>query len=355
VREPNPQLRADCPLAVVEARVLFPTEIVCQRGFSSLARLGNGEILFAFRQGSGSKRSNNGVVMVSRSNDNGQTWHEPIPFFAQPGCDCLLMGGLASLPGDVTRIILGRVKLDFSLGGPEPLSDWYVCASDSRDGGQSWSEPGPEIRLFPCWTELYGTSNPHPLSDGRLLWACMGTLGRDSGWQAGVTFTSARGDDYSAPVIIAEAPDRNFADLDAVRRDDGNFLAVIREMNTKMSVSSLSDDEGATWNPVKMTGFRGANIKLIKLRSGAIACFYRDEDPLHAGVSCSVSHDGGENWEFCAQLYSAGPDLSDIPGSPCGYPDVIPLGENRLLCIFHTYPDARGSVDLHQVWLEDRS
>jgi hypothetical protein len=265
------------------------------------------------------------------------------------------MGGLARLSDDLIRLIVGRIKLDFALGGLEPISDWYVCALESRDGGRTWSDPGPEIRLFPCWTELYGTSNPHPLPDGRYLWACMGTLGRDTGWRAGVTFTGPRGDDFAPPTIIAAAPDRDFADLDVVRLADGRFFAVIREFVTKESVSSHSRDGGRTWSPIRPTGFKGANIKLHRLRSGALLCVYRDEDPARPGVSCSVSDDSGETWRFVGQLYVAGADTTDTPGSPCGYPDIVSVGDDRLLCVLHTYPDADGHVDLHLLRLVDRS
>jgi hypothetical protein len=352
---PNHRLLADSPIEVVAARTLFRTTAVRQHNVGSLVRLATGCILLAFRAGTGPVRRNDGVVMVTHSDDDGETWADPAPLYAQPGWDCLSMGGLARLSDDLIRLIVGRIKLDFALGGPEPISDWYVCALDSRDGGRTWSEPGPEIRLFPCWTELYGTSNPHLLPDGRFLWACMGTLGRDTGWQAGVAFTGPRGDDFSPPTIFAAAPNRDFADLDVVRLADGHFLAVVREFVTKDSVSAHSHDDGRTWSPIRPTGFKAANIKLQRLRSGALLCVYRDEDPARPGVSCSVSDDGGETWRFCGQLYVAGADTTDAPGSPCGYPDIVSLDHDRLLCTLHTYPDPDGHVDLHLFQLADRS
>jgi hypothetical protein len=355
LEEPRPGLLPGSPIEVSDARILFPTTAVRQRNVGSFARLDNGRLLLAFRSGTGPVRRNDGAVMLTHSDDAGQTWADPLPLFAYPGWDGLLMGGLTRFSDDLIHLVIGRVKLDFTLGGPEPLSDWYICAIDSRDGGQTWSEPGPEIRLFPCWTELYGTSNPHPLPDGRYLWACMGTLGRDAGWQAGVTFTDARGEHFEPPVIIAAAPDRNYADLDVVRLADGRFLAVIRELDVLDSVSAHSSDEGKTWSAIRPTGFKGANIKLHRLRSGAILCAYRDEDPERPGVSCSVSDDGGETWRFAGQLYAAGPDTTRVPGCPCGYPDIVPLGDDQLLCVLHTYPDAGGRVDLHLLRLVDRS
>jgi hypothetical protein len=355
VGAPNPRLLVGSPIEVVATRSLFRTSAIRHRNFGSLARLDSGRILLAFRLGRGPVRGNDGVIMVTHSDDDGESWAEPSPRYAQPGWDCLLMGGLARLTDDLIRLIVGRIKIDFALGGPEPASDWYVCAIESRDGGRSWSAPGPEIRLFPCWTELYGTSNPHPLADGRFLWACMGTLDRDAGWQAGVTFTGPSGSDFAPPTIFAAAPDRDFADLDVVRLDDGRFLAVVREFVTRESVSALSRDDGATWSPSRPTGFKGANIKLHRLASGGILCAYRDEDPARPGISCNLSEDGGESWRFVGQLYDGRADAPGSPGSLCGCPDIIALGDGTLLCVLNTYPDAEGRVDLHLLRLLDRS
>ncbi|MEZ4497321.1 MAG: hypothetical protein R2845_11190 [Thermomicrobiales bacterium] len=91
--------------------------------------------------------------------------------------------------------------------------------------------PGPDSGLKSIcsgWTELYGASNPHPVSGGHLF-ALMGTLGRDTGWHAGVSFSPDCGDSFAPPVIIAQADDRDYSDIDVIRLADGRFLAVIRE------------------------------------------------------------------------------------------------------------------------------
>ena len=174
-------------------------------------------------------------------------------------------------------------------------------------------------------------------------------------WQSGVFWTDADGRDLSPVTLIAAAPDRNFADTDLVRLPDGRFLAVIREMVTRRSHQAWSADEGRTWTPVRETGFRGSNHKLFRLRSGAVVCAYRDEDPAFRGVSVSVTDDGGETWQFAGQLYAGGPNARHVPGSVCGYPDVTALPDGRLAAVLHTYPDDDGRVDLHFLVLRDKS
>jgi len=251
----------------------------------------------------------------------------------------------------------------------DPFNPWHLVASDtnyvrgdstcgsyfSLDGGRTWSDVGPEISLFPTWTEMYGASNPHRLSDGRLLWAVIGTVGRDVEWQSGVTFSDANGDGFTSPVLIGAAADRNFADTDLVRLRDGRFLAVMREMITRQSHQSWSSDEGRTWTPIRPTGFRGSNTKLFPLRSGAVLCAYRDEDPARRGVSLSLTEDGGETWRFAGQLYAAPADARHLPGSVCGYPDIVSLGSGEIAAVVHSYPGPDGRMSIQFLRLRDRS
>jgi hypothetical protein len=352
---PSPRLLPDAPLEVESAHVLFDGPSIRRRGFPSIVRLPTGRLLLAFEAGTGPEPRDDAAVLISWSDDDGTTWDEPFPVFANPGWQSLPMGGLAHLGGERVRLIVGRIKSDPTLPGDEPITDWFTGAIDSTDGGRTWSEIGDEIRLFPCWTEPYGASNPHRLSDGRLLWATIGTVGRDVEWQSGVFWTGPDGRDLSPVTLIAASPDRNFADTDLVRLPDGRFLAVIREMVTRRSHQAWSSDEGRSWTAIRETGFRGSNHKLFALRSGSVACAYRDEDPALRGVSLSVTDDGGETWRFAGQLYAAGPNARHVPGSVCGYPDVTALPDGRLAAVLHTYPDDNGRVDLHFLGLRDRS
>ncbi len=353
--QPSPRLPPDAPLVVESARTLFGGPSIRRRGFPSLRRLPGGRLLLAFEAGTGPEPCNDAAVLISRSDDNGATWDEPFPVFANPGWQSLPMGGLAHLGGERLRLVVGRLKVDPTLPGDEPITEWFTGAIDTTDGGRTWSELSDEIRLFPCWTEPYGASNPHPLSDGRLLWATIGTVGRDVEWQSGVFWTDADGRNLSPVTLIAGAPDRNFGDTDLVRLPDGRFLAVIRDFDARRSHQAWSSDEGRTWTPVRETGFRGSNHKLFRLRSGMVVCAYRDEDPAYRGVSISVTDDGGESWRFAGQLYAAAADARHVPGSVCGYPDMVSLGEDRVAAILHTYPDDDGRVDLHYLVLRDRS
>ena len=351
---PNPYIQSGSPLKVVSATTLFQTGKLKQLMAPSIVRMDSGRLLLSFSLGDNPALTES-ALMLTRSDDDGITWSEPESLLARPGHRCMNMGGFVKFSENMLRIVLGACKIDFSLGGDEPFASWYTGSIDSTDRGQTWSDPSPEIRIFPEWTELYGASNPHPLSDGSFLLAAIGTLGRDIQWHSGVTFSKAPDYEYSAPVIIANNPERNYSDTDLVRLSDGRFLAVIREHVTLQSVYSYSEDEGRTWSPIQPTNFKGSNIKLWNLRSGAIACAYRDEDPSRRGVSLSVSHDFGNNWELLGQLYDSDDDVEHIPGYVCGYPDMVYTSEQDIVLVLHTYRDNTGAVDLHLIRLRDMS
>jgi hypothetical protein len=355
VAQPTPILHPNGPLELVSARTLFERRPIGRRNAASVVRLeGTGRLLMCFSEVAGRALRNQAAIMVTSSDDDGGSWSEPIPVFAYPGWFCLAMGGLARVDDANIKLLVGRILIDPSIGGTEPMTGWWVASSTTRDGGDTWSEPSPEIRLFPEWTELYGASNPHPLPDGRLLWAVMGTLGRDVGWHAGVSVSDPAGDHIGPPTIIAKVDGLDYSDIDVVRLADGRFMAVIREHQTRQSVWSTSVDEGATWSPIRPTAFKGSNIKLYRLRSGAVVCAYRDEDPDRRGVSLSLTDDGGESWTQLGQLYAAGPEALHEPGSVCGYPDLVDLGDGEVGAVLHSYPTADG-IQLHWLRLRDLS
>ena len=351
---PNPALARDAPVAVVEARALFASAAPRRRMCGGLARLSSGRLLLTFALGA-MPRGNDGAIMRSFSDDGGVTWDEPLPLYADPGWDCYPMAGPRRLGGDHLRIFVGRLRFVPALGGLQPFADWRTSYMDSHDDGQTWTRARPRLRLFPRWTEVYGASNPHPLRDGRLLWAASGTLGRDRDWQFGVSFTDAEGNGFTPPVVVAASPERGYCEGDVIRLNDGRFLAVIREQITQRSVCAFSSDEGQTWTPLRPTGFKGSNIKLHRLRSGALLCAYRDEDPTRRGVGCSVSKDGGLSWRWIGHLYAAAPEAPRELGHLCGYPDLVSTGDGEIVAMLHTYPDADGEITLHCVRLRDRS
>lgn len=352
----NPSFLKNSKLKFVESKKLFQSSDFESPKSPSIIKLDSGKLILLFSCKFLPIDSENSTVMISESENFGKSWSTPKPVMNFVGWDCISMGGLAHISDDHLVMIIGRIKIDHSLGGDEPFSGFYTTSKHSFDQGKTWSEETSEIKIFPFWTELYGTSNPHLTSTNKLMWACMGTKGRDEGWHAGITFSSYPHKSFETPIIIAEEENRNFSDIDILQLSKSHYLSVIREHITKNSVSSYSIDGGKTWSKTKKTGFQGANIKLLQLSSGAIICTYRNENLNPKGISISQSKNNGKSWDKIGQLYEPDDDnVAHEPGSLCGYPDMIKINKNEILCFFHTYPDKFGKVSLQQTKLLDLS
>ena len=353
---PTPRMEPDAPIELVDARVLFRPRPVRRHMVPALLGHPDGRLLMAFTEGSTPEHANDGALMLTESSDGGATWSPPRPIVQTPDWFSLVFGGLVALPDGELRLGYGQIQLDRSLPGTEPMTGWFGSATFSSDGGATWSAPEPELRLFPTWTEFFGGSSPHQLADGRLLWTVSGTLERDRQWQAGVTISGPYARSFAPVTLVAAAPDRDYSDIDALRLADGRFLAVVREHLTLQSVQAWSADEGRSWTAPRPTPFKGSNVRLWRLRSGAVLCAYRDEEPGRRGVSVSITSDGGEAWRFAGQLYAAGDDPSHLPGSVCGYPTfaAVPGSDDLVAAALHTYPTPAGS-DLHLLVLRDRT
>ena len=132
--EPNPSLHDDAPIRVTSSRVLFADDEPVHRKAPSLARLDTGRLLLTFSMNEGSD-SLEGAVVLTESEDEGATWSEPRVVYDAPGWTCLNLGGLVRFSDEMIRLIIGRVKIDRSLGGDEPFYDWFTTFMDSRDAG----------------------------------------------------------------------------------------------------------------------------------------------------------------------------------------------------------------------------
>lgn len=355
MNNPCPYLLPESPLQLIDAQTLFASGNRMRRHFGGLHTCQSGRILLTFMLGT-MPRTNDAGTMISHSDDNGGTWSPPRPLWAVPGWDSFPNGGACRISDDRIRLFIGQYRFTPDVGGKQPFDDgWHTRYIDSTDEGAHWTEPSADVKVFPSWTEFYGTSNPHPLSDGRLMWAVQGTQDRDADWRVGVSFTDPAGSEFSPPIIYAQDDYFQYSDNDIVRLPDGHFLTVFREHMENGTFFSHSSDEGQTWTPFRPTGFRGANFRLFILRSGDVCCLYRDEDPSRYGTSISISKDGGENWHWVGSLYYQPNSNRHRPGYFCGCPDLVEAADGTLVAILHTYEDDDGEMCLHLLRLRDIS
>lgn len=94
---------------------------------------------------------------------------------------------------------------------------------------------------------------------------------------------------------------------------------------------SVSDDGGQTWSPARKTGMTGAPMIAICLKSGNLLCAYtRREFP--AGVRATLSTDRGESWDVANEKI-----LRDdaLPESYIGGPGSVQLDDGTIFTFYN--------------------
>ena len=160
--------------------------------------------------------------------------------------------------------------IDLSIGGTEPMTGWYVASTTTRDGGDIVVRPVARDPAVPGVDRAVRREQPASASsDGRLLWAVMGTRGRDLGWHAGVSVSDPAGEHIEPPTIIAEADEPR---LQRHRRHPARRRAVPggrpRAPDPAERLVAFEPTRGAPGRRSEPTPFLGSNIKLFRLRSG---------------------------------------------------------------------------------------
>ena len=142
---PSPRLKPGGPLGLLDARLLFQGGAPRRRNCATIVRLRSGRLLLAFAQTRGPDLANDAAVMLSASDDDGTTWSDPDPLYATPGWFSMPMGGFAPITDERLLLMIGRIQVDPSLPGTEPITGWWqgsIASSGtatSRCSAGSWS------------------------------------------------------------------------------------------------------------------------------------------------------------------------------------------------------------------------
>ena len=314
------------------------------RALAGVQLLPNGSLLVGYRLASrhpvgGHDMIDDGAVVTTRSLDDGRTWSEPRPVAALPGWDCSGGNRMVQTPeGDLVMFVMRARRA----GRPES----HVHPIRSTDGGLTWGPMGPEMALFGGSTEPHAMRRALITSDGDWVLPVYGADEPGGDTYAAVAFSSDTGQTWGDKVALARSPEVTFYEADLMRMSDSRLMAVIRTQNPPFdSYLSYSADEGRTWTEPRRLPFQGQTPFLFELRSGAIACFYRDRNPERPGVSVSVTTDGGGEWVYAAQIYQ-GTDWN------CGYPSVVRLRDGRLFCVYYSCYEGFGS-EVHGVYVSE--
>ena len=313
------------------------------RAFNGTIRLTSGEILVFYREGSDHWVTDDGVVKMVRSSDDGESWSDPETVFSVPDMSSGAHHGPAQLSDG--RIILPMTlikeihKRDF---GGHNRSDTLIIRSS--DGGRSWTSP---TKIGPmegwAWQNNYG--RVHVLPDGRVFVPGGGQKLGEEPWYSGYFVSHDGGRTFPDRVTVAHG----LADeIDLAPLGNGRWIAMVRDLQPPHYLHrSYSEDDGRTWSSPVNSGFLGHCPSFLVLPSGTLLLGHRQLDRSRPyGCGLSASRDGGETWEHVGDIYTAPNDIRD-----CSYPSMVLLDDGRVFCSYYTeFVD--GNCDIEGVTFE---
>ena len=112
----NPSFLNNSKLKFVESKKLFQSSDFESPKSPSIIKLDSGKLILLFSCKFLPIDSENSTVMISESENFGKSWATPKPVMNFVGWDCISMGGLAHISDDHLVMIIGRIKIDHSLG-----------------------------------------------------------------------------------------------------------------------------------------------------------------------------------------------------------------------------------------------
>jgi hypothetical protein len=313
------------------------------RAFNGTIRLTSGEILVFYREGSDHWVTDDGVVKMVRSSDDGESWSDPETVFSLPDMSSGAHHGPAQLSDG--RIILPMTlikeihKRDFS---GHNRSDTVIISSS--DGGRSWTSP---TKIGPmegwAWQNNYG--RVHVLPDGRVFVPGGGQKLGEEPWYSGYFVSHDGGRTFPDRVTVAHG----LADeIDLAPLGNGRWIAMVRDLRPPHYLHrSYSEDDGRTWSSPVSSGVLGHCPSLLVLPSGTILLGHRQVDRARpGGCALSASTDNGASWQHVSDIYVAPNDIRD-----CSYPSMVLLDDGRVFCSYYT-EFADGNSDIEGVIFE---
>lgn len=337
--------------------------------FPSVVSLANGELLCTLVLGEAFE-SPGCHTHVSRSIDQGETWHLEGPIYAGTGERLTSDSArITALPDG--QVVAHMVRADRSahpdegLTNPETLGfvPTELLLLRSTDYGHTWTEPEPLAP--PLVGPAFEFCSPiTPLRDGRWLWPTSTWQSWDGACPNGlmmVAFVSYdQGQSWPGYQVVMRDPQQQviFWESKIVELDNGRLLAVAWAYDRgaaqdRPNQYALSGDGGQTWSAPRSTGLQGQTLTPFVLPGGQILCLYRRMD--RPGLWANLSHLEGDEWLNDADEPLWGTGASGLTGSSdnmaqnfqvlrFGAPCLTALPDDTILAAFWGYEDCVSNV-----------
>lgn len=316
--------------------------------------------------------------MITRSEDEGETWSEPepVPGYNWSGMECAGLTLLANgeillnqwqfgwLPAGRARALPDRTgwtdaaellarwaqspehdTAAVNLGALRQRMPWMrgpgrCLIHRSRDHGASFGETA-EIAIAP-WSGGYGMRGGVETTDGRII------LPLSDAPKYRTVFTVESGDggqSWSAPRHVASGSGHDFEEPAIVRGLGDRLILVLRDNATRHLHLCLSTDAGQSWGAPRPLPVAGYPAHLLRLGDGRLLLTYGWRQP-DFGIRAVLSEDDGESWQ-------AGPAIAirrGMKNGNLGYPVTLERRDGTLISIYYG-EDAGGTTTIQAtIW-----
>ena len=341
---------------------ILSTEVICQQpgryiGWPTIVMTREGKLITVFSGDRDAHVCPWGKTQMIRSQDNGQTWTQPVTI-NNTVLDDRDAGIIETIKG--TLVVSWFTSLAFD--NPQQV-DWQKLpestllswqrhseklAPDARkrwlgnwvrrstDGGVTWSDP---INTF--------VSSPHgpiQLSDGRLLYVGRNyTVGDSSSPRPAEKHHLAACTSHDdgktwnitgyiqAPDFVKPGTDA-FHEPHVVETAEGQLITMFRHHGNPGQYylwQSESADKGRTWTPLHQTGLWGYPPHLIRLHNDWLLVTYGRRKPPFSERAC-ISRDNGKTWDTENEI-----TLCDAPNTDLGYPASVQLEDGSVYTVYY--------------------
>jgi sialidase-1 len=336
--------------------------------FPGLAKLPLGDIIALFPIGEAIDAMNN-TVFISRSKDNGKTWHLEGPLHSKDfrPTACSLK---PTILGEGELIATGygfyrydpEVLVNPKTGG---LPEGANLVSFSKDGGIYWSLPEKVLLSRPEVLEVSGPcvklKNGELIATGAVFPRWDGTC---SSGRAGVVLKSRdNGKTWGDRVLFYKSAGGSISPYEtrSCQMPDGRVVTMMWLLD-EVSGRSLTNhvvvsyDNGETWSQPIDTGVPGQASSLLSLRDNLLLSIHCYREGA-VGLYVNIVDFTGDRWKVLAadRIWGGLPSggiggLADMGKNlRFGQPSLLQTGKEEFLAVHWAVEDCLGKIIAHRI------